>query len=94
MNTCQLKYCTESDYNENNCIISNTIIKKQWLNNIILVGDISYIYINALITYNNELIVSSYPYNENKTNTIYKKRKFFGLKSNGRECFIIKIQNY
>ena len=44
-NTCQLKYCRESDYNENNCIISNTIIKKQWLNNIILVGDISYIYI-------------------------------------------------
>ena len=85
-----MKFCTESDFNNNNCILSNSLIKIQWLNNIILVGDISYIYINTLITYNNELIISTYPYNENKTNEIYKITKFFGLKSNGRGYFYNK----
>ena len=92
-NSCHLKYCTKSDYLNNNCIISNNIIKTQWLNNIILVGDKSYIYINTLITYNNELIVSTYPFNINKTNEIYKKRKFFGIKSNGRGMFYDKNTN-
>ena len=92
-NICQLKYCSESDYNNNYCIISNSIIKTQWLNKIILIGDISYKYINPLITYYNDLILSAYPFNENKTHEIYKQKKFFGIHSNGRPFFYNKNNN-
>ena len=87
-NICQLKYCTEYEYINNNCIISNSLIKTQWLNNVILIGDISFKYINPLLDFNNNLIIFSSPYDDlSKTSDIYKIRKFYGIKSNGRPYF-------
>ena len=87
-NICQLKYCTESEYINDKCIISNSLIKKQWLNNIILIGDISFKYVNPLFDFNNNLKILSSPYDDiNKTSEIYKIRIFYGIKSNGRTLF-------
>ena len=87
-NICQLKYCTESEYINDKCIISNSLIKKQWLNNIILIGDISFKYVNPLLDFNSNLKILSSPYDDiNKTSEIYKIRIFYGIKSNGRTLF-------
>ena len=59
-NECNLKYCTESEYQNGNCVVNNDIIKSQWLNNIILIGDISYKYSYPYFDLNNNLIIVTY----------------------------------
>ena len=34
-----MDYCSEDDFKNNICSINNTIVKTQWLNNIIWIGD-------------------------------------------------------
>ena len=38
-NNCYITYCTEIEFQNGNCIIDNPIIKTQWLNKLIYLGD-------------------------------------------------------
>ena len=79
--SCVLKYCTKEEYGSKECILDNSIIKTQFPNNLIILGDISFRYLNFLQFSNGDMILetSSYPPNN--------KRIFYGLKSNGRYYF-------
>ena len=85
--SCVLKYCTETEYINKVCIIDNEIIKTQWLNNIIKIGDKNFRYINIANYSNGDLIV--------ETTAIpgSSKRMFYGIKNNGRGFFKNKIDN-
>ena len=37
--SCVLRFCTEAEFNNKDCILDNQIVKTQYLNNIIIVGD-------------------------------------------------------
>jgi hypothetical protein len=80
-NKCQLAYCSEEDFESKICIINNTIIETQWINNIIIIGDKSYRFVNFGIFSNGDMLVetNAYPAQE--------KRIFYGLKQNGRPLF-------
>ena len=73
--------CTSEELKSEKCIISNGIIKVQWLNNIIYFGEMSYNYINIETSENDDLLaeVSYYP----KTNNRY----FYGLTKEGKGFF-------
>jgi hypothetical protein len=85
-NICSLKYCTESEFINENCILNNDIIKTQWLNNIILLGEEKFTYINFANYSNGDFVVEATPCKLIKT-----IRYFFGLKINGRDLF--KVNN-
>lgn len=40
--TCEMKFCTEEEFDNNVCVKDNEIIRVQWLNNIIKLGPIKY----------------------------------------------------
>ena len=81
-NHCYLTYCTVLEFDKGECIISNTIIKTQWLTNIIKVGSYTYRFINFALSSKNDLFlqVTAFP----STNENY----FFGLNSRGRPYFL------
>ena len=92
---CSLIYCNEEEFNLGQCSINNSIIKTQWLNNIIQVGTKNYRYLNFITTSNNEIFfeTSDHPSSD--------QRIFFGIKedgspffedSNGIKKYIIKKQ--
>ena len=92
---CSLIYCNEEEFNLGQCSINNSIIKAQWLNNIIQVGEKNYRYLNFITTSNNEIFfeTSDHPSSD--------QRIFFGIKedgspffedSNGIKKYIIKKQ--
>ena len=78
---CVLRYCSKDDYESKECTINNTIIRTQFPNNIIIVGEISFRYLNFITFSNKDMIfeTSSFPMNN--------KRIFYGLKQNGRYYF-------
>ena len=80
--TCVSQYCSKEDFIANNCTIDNKIIKVQWMNNIIMVGETYFRYQNLIKFSNGDLIFETSPY-------IYSNRKriFYGLKKNGRYFF-------
>ena len=80
-NRCTSEPCPKEGPNSNDCIINNTIIKTQWLNNIILIGGTDFRYINFASYSNKDMIVctTSYP--------VQPERIFFGLTSDGRPLF-------
>ena len=80
-NSCSLQYCTEEEYKNETCKIDNEIIKIQWLNNIIRIGDKDFRYINFANYSNGDMIIetTSCPGNS--------KRMFYGIQSNGRALF-------
>ena len=52
--------CTTDEINNGKCLIENEIIKTQWLNNIIYIGDKGSLYINVISSdYNNLYVLSS-----------------------------------
>ncbi len=55
--------CTTDEINNGKCLIENEIIKTQWLNNIIYIGEEKYLYINVIASENNNFycLVSNYP---------------------------------
>ena len=77
------KECTMEAYNPDNHIISNEIIKTQWLNKRIQIGINNCMYLGVCLSSENDLIF--------ETNTIYEvddnNRYFYGIKSNGRPFF-------
>ena len=77
-NNCYLKYCTKEEFDQGKCVIDNSIIKTQWLTNIINVGSKTFRFINFAISSKNELYLhtTAYPYSYYNC--------FFGIKSNGR----------
>ena len=87
-NECQDIYCTDEEYKNEECIISNPIIKKQWLNNKIFFGE-NYVFVTDVIKMiNNDIIFASNSviYGEDEEHNIYSLH-FFGFKSNGEKYF-------
>ena len=78
---CKLQYCSKQEFESEHCIIKNDIIKTQWLNNIITIGDYDYRYVNFASYSNGDMVVetTSFPGKS--------ERKFYGIKSNGRPLF-------
>ena len=77
---CQNKYCNENDFQNGDCTINNSIIKIQWLNKLIFLGE-NYFRINSLKMPNNDIFIILYNYNEREKIYIY------GLKSSGEVYF-------
>ena len=86
-NNCYLKFCTYSQYINEECKIYNSIIKTQWLDNIILIGSESFRYINLYKDIENNLIIFTYPYYGNILKELNKNRIFYGIKSDGGPLF-------
>ena len=81
---CSLIYCTEEEYSINSCLISNSIIKDQWLNNIILLNEYNLRYNNFAINSKGDLILKT---SQENTGIRY----FYGLTKNGD--FYFKNEN-
>ena len=84
---CKLSYCNKAQFESNYCSINNTIVKTQWLNNIIKLGGLTYRYINFVSYSNGNMVVETTCYPGEP------KRYFYGLKANGRPLFTDKETN-
>ena len=78
---CLSKKCSQEQFDLGECIISNSIIKTQWLNNIIIIGDKDFRYINFMTTSKGEMIINSVSY-PSKNYSI-----FYGINSKGEPLF-------
>ena len=76
-----VNYCSELELKEKVCKIDNDIVKTQFLNNIIWIGEENYRYINFALFSNGDMII------ETTNNPGTTKRIFFGMKKDGREFF-------
>ena len=85
--SCSEGQCTDEEFKSEYCKIDNEIIKTQWLNNIIYITEEEgFNYVDIMSTSNEDLILIS-----NTDSTVEQnqfKRKFYGLKKNGRYYFI------
>ena len=85
--SCSEGQCTDEEFKSEYCKIDNEIIKTQWLNNIIYITEEEgFNYVDIMSTSNEDLILIS-----NTDSTVEEnkfKRKFYGLKKNGRNYFI------
>ena len=79
--TCKSMSCTNDQFYLKECIVNNSIIQNQWLNNIIILGKPNSTYINFAQYSNGDLVILS----EDDSGT--DNRYFFGLKNNGRPFF-------
>ena len=69
---CMVRYCTEEEYKNQTCIISNDTAKTQWINNILIYGEKDQLINNiAIINNGTEIIFSSYYEKEEKNSIIY-----------------------
>ena len=80
-NNCLSTFCTKLNFESGDCIISNSKVKTQWLNDIILVGESDFRYVTLKTSSHGELILatSSCPSN--------KDRIYYGIDSNGSPIF-------
>ena len=78
---CTMKYCSEQEFEDNICVKSNTIIKTQWLNNIIKFGEENGRF-TKIAKYSNGDLVAFSALQPGST-----ERYFYGLKNNGRPLF-------
>ena len=83
-NECVMKYCTDEDFKNNICIKDNSIIRTQWLNNIIQFGDENCSFPKIVKYSSGEDIVVVCQLFPEKSYSSY----FYGLKENGRPLFI------
>ena len=60
---CNLQYCTKEQFDSKTCIINNSIIETQWINNLIKIGVLKYRYINFASYSNGDMVIeaTSYP---------------------------------
>ena len=72
--------CTQSELESKECEISNSIIKTQWITNIIPFGDKNFRYVKIANFSNNDMIAIT-------TSESSNKRMFYGLKENGHYYF-------
>ncbi len=78
---CKLIYCSEEQFNSGECSKNNTIIKTQWLNNIISFNNYNMRYGNLAVNSNGDMILECSNHEANG------KRLFYGLKKNGNFYF-------
>ena len=78
---CLSQSCTQEQFDLGECIISNSIVKTQWLNNIIIIGDRDFRYINFMTTSKGEIIIYNVAYPSKNY------RIFFGMNSKGDPIF-------
>ena len=79
-----INYCSEDDFNNQICSINNTIVKTQWLSNIIWIGDKYFRHVNLATFSNGDLVA------ETSSSKANPKRMFYGIKTNGRSFFKTK----
>ena len=81
-NECGSIYCSPEDYNSSTCIVNNSIVKIQWLTNIIQISELKYRYIHPFLTKNKDLII--------QTTSVLgtAERRYYGLTNEGRYYFI------
>ena len=72
----------KEDFSSGKCIIKNDIIKTQWLNNIIVIGDYDFRYVTFASYPNEDMVIETTSYPPKNT------RKFYGIKRNGRPLFV------
>ena len=74
-NDCEIRFCTDEEFENKTCVISNETAKIQWLNNLIIYGrEYDEIYNLGVSNNKNEIIFSSYFKNniiENKNNFLF-----------------------
>lgn len=76
---CQSIFCTESQFENGECVIANSNAKEQWLNNIIFIEE-EFSFINVLEMPNKDIIlVNSYYDEDTWLTTLF----FYSLNSNG-----------
>ena len=78
------KECALEIYRDTEHIISNKIIKTQWLNKRIKIGEDHCWYITSEFSSKGDLILETNIYNNNEP---HNTRFFYGIKSNGRPLF-------
>ena len=83
-NNCSSTYCSKLQFESGDCIISNSKVKIQWLNNIILVGEKNFEYVTLKTSSNGELILSTSPFT---SSSLIKERIYFGINSDGSPIF-------
>ena len=84
---CLSTYCSKSEFDLGECLISNPIIKTQWLNNIILIGEKNFRYINFITSSKGELLLST------SSCPVSRGRIYFGINSNGLPIFKDNMEN-
>ena len=94
---CDIKYCTEEQFNSKTCQINNILIKTQWLNNIINIGEQYFRYIFFASYSNKDMIFETTTYiydNSGYKELPNNKRIFYGFRKDGRGLFINKTTNF
>ena len=81
-------FCEKEEINNKTCYINNTIIKTQWLTNVIGLGDEYFTYINFVNYSNGDMII------EVSSTPTRKKIFFYGLNNEGRPFFNDNQFNY
>ena len=84
---CYLEYCSQDQFDLNQCKIANSTVETQWLNNIIIIGENPYRFATFATFSSGDMIV------ETTCNPKNTKRLFYGLQKNGRPFFINKNNN-
>ena len=84
---CKLEYCSKEQFDLKQCIINNTIVKTQWINNLIIFGENPYRYLSYATYSNDDIVIESACY------PLKQKRMFYGLKKDGRPFFINKTNS-
>ena len=87
-NSCLSINCSKEEFESKDCIINNSKIKTQWITNIIIIGDKDFRFINFVTYSNGDFVVETTPCPGDDRG----RRKFFGLKNNGRGLFLNNSQ--
>ncbi len=85
-NSCELIYCSQLEFDNEECFIANDIVKTQWLNNIkMITPDCPYIYYDWTVGSKGNLIIgASLGFN---VNTTINQRTFYSIRANGLPYF-------
>ena len=75
---CQSDPCTQNELNQGICLINNSIIKTQWLNNIVILNERKYRYGSFAINSEGDMFIEY---------SMDNSRLFYGLKKNGKYYF-------
>ena len=86
--SCVAIYCTEKEFENEDCKIDNGTIKTQWLTNIIWIGEKDFRCVNYAKYSNGDMII------ETTSSPANRRRLFYGLKQNGRIFFEKNNSNY
>ena len=80
-NSC-ISFCSKEELNSKKCVISNEIVKIQYLSNLIIIGSKDYRYINIVSNESNDMVIQTSKFEGTGD------RLFYGLKNNGRFLFM------